>query len=141
MATFLFKTEPVEYSFADLQRDGVTTWTGVKNPTALIHLRAARAGDEVLFYHTGDERAIVGLARVVKAAYEDPADRGLNDRGEPKAAVVDLQPVKPLLRPVTLAAVKADKRFADFALVRLSRLSVMHVPPDLDRLLRTLGGI
>lgn len=141
MATFLFKTEPGEYSFADLQKDGVTRWSGVSNATALIHIRTARAGDDVLLYHTGDERAIVGLARVSKAAYEDPDNPGKNDRGEPRAAVVDLKPLKPFARPVTLAAIKADKRFAEFALVKLSRLSVMPVPPDLDRLLRAMGGL
>jgi predicted RNA-binding protein with PUA-like domain len=141
MATFLFKTEPSEYAFADLQRDGTTTWTGVSNASALIHLRTARKGDDVLIYHTGDERAIVGVARVVTAAYQDPKSPGLNDRGEPKAAVVDLKAIKPLPAPILLAAIKADPRFADFALVKLSRLSVMPVPPLIDRALRALGGL
>jgi len=121
MNRWLLKTEPSTYSYADLVRERRTTWDGVANPSALSHLRAMRKGDEAFVYHTGDEKAIVGIARVASDAYPDPK---LSD---PKRVVVDLEPVRPLEAPVTLATVKADKRFADFALVRISRLSVMPV--------------
>lgn len=141
MATFLLKTEPNDYSYADLERDGVTTWTGVKNPAALIALRTMRKGDLALIYHTGDEKAIVGVARVVKGAHADPKNPGENDRGEPKFAVVDLAPMKAAKSPVTLAALKADKRFAAFGLVKQSRLSAMPVPPELETLIRKMAGL
>ena len=121
MNRWLLKTEPSTYSYADLVRERRTTWDGVANPTALSHLRAMRKGDEAFVYHTGDEKAIVGIARVASDAYPDPK---LSD---PKRVVVDLEPVRPLEAPITLATVKADKRFVDFALVRISRLSVMPV--------------
>jgi predicted RNA-binding protein with PUA-like domain len=141
MATLLFKTEPGDYSFADLQREKRCVWTGVANPAALGHIRTAKAGDEVFIYHTGDEKAIVGLAAVVKAPYEDPKQPGKNAKGEPKFAVVDLKPLRAAKTPVTLAAVKADARFKAFPLVTQGRLSVMPVPADLDRALRSLAGL
>jgi predicted RNA-binding protein with PUA-like domain len=132
---WLAKTEPDEYAFADLQRDGHGVWDGVRNNTALIHLRRFAVGDQVLIYHTGRERAVVGLARVTRAAYPDPA------AGDPRYVVVDLAPVRPLPRPVTLAAIKADPAMADFDLVRLPRLSVMPVPAEVwDRVLAMGGG-
>ena len=141
MATFLFKTEPTEYSFDDLARDKRTTWSGVSNAAALAHLRTARKGDEVLVYHTGDEKAIVGLARVIADPYEDPERPGRTPSDEPKFAVVDLAPVQRAKTPITLATIKADKRFAAFALVKQSRLSVMAVPPPLERALREMAGL
>lgn len=141
MATLLFKTEPSEYSFADLAKVKRATWNGVTSNAALSHLRAAAVGDEVLIYHTGDEKAIVGLAKVVKKAYEDPAQPGLNARGEPKFAVVDLTAIRAVKMPVTLAQIKADTRFAKFPLVTQGRLSVMPVPADLDKVLRALTGL
>ncbi len=141
MPTFLFKTEPSEFSFADLVRDRRCTWDGVTNNAALAHLRTAAAGDEVLIYHTGDEKAIVGLAKVVKKPYEDPARPGLNAKSEPKFAVVDLAPVKAAKTPVTLAQIKADTRFAEFPLVTQGRLSVIPVPAAIDKALRTLAGL
>lgn len=140
MATFLFKTEPSEFSYADLAAKKTARWDGVSNPTALIHLRTAAAGDQVLIYHTGAEKAVVGLAQVARAAYEDPARPGRNDRGEPKFAVVDLKAVKPANTPVPLATLKADPRFKDFALIKLSRLSVMPVPHELTGILNKLAG-
>ena len=123
MTHWLVKSEPTTYSFDDLVRDGTTTWDGVKNPVAMKHLRAMQPGDDVLFYHTGNEKAIVGLATVVAAG--DP----------PK-----LKSKRRLARAVTLAEVKQDKAFADMALVRIGRLSVMPVAaPQYQRLL-TLGG-
>ena len=118
---FLFKEEPANYSFDDFARDGGTTWTGVKNPLAQKHLRSVKKGDLVFYYHTGDEKAVVGIAKAKSDAYPDPADQS------GKAHVVDLVPVKKLKQPVTLAAIKADKRFADFPLTYMPRLSVMPV--------------
>jgi predicted RNA-binding protein with PUA-like domain len=123
MNRWLLKTEPSTYAWADLVRERRATWDGVANPSALGHLRAMRKGDEAFIYHTGDEKAIVGIARVASDAYADPK------LADPKRVVVDLEPVRALKHPVTLASVKADKRFADFALVRISRLSVMPVTP------------
>jgi predicted RNA-binding protein with PUA-like domain len=118
---FLVKEEPENYSFDAFVTDGGTRWSGVKNPLAQKHLRSIQKGDEVFYYHTGKEKAVVGLAKAKGDAYPDPADK------TGKAYVVDLVPVRTLGRPVTLAEIKADKRFADFALVRMSRLSVMPV--------------
>lgn len=121
---WLLKTEPTSYAWADLVRDGRAVWDGVKNPAALSHLRAMQPGDEVFIYHTGDEKAVVGIARVVAAAYPDPKAK------DPRLVVVDLEPVRPLGSPVTLKAVKADPWFRDFALVRVPRLSVMPVSAE-----------
>jgi predicted RNA-binding protein with PUA-like domain len=141
MATFLLKTEPSTYSFADLVRDKRCTWDGVTNAAALIHLRSIKKGDEVLIYHTGDEKAIVGLARATSNAYEDPRQPGKTPQGQPKFAVIDLAPAKAAKSPVTLAAIKADQAFADFALVKISRLSVMPVPPAIEKALRETAGL
>lgn len=141
MATFLLKTEPGTYSFADLAKAKKCTWDGVSNPQALAFLRTMRKGDEVLVYHTGDEKAVVGLASVTKDPYEDPNQPGLTADGKPKFAVVDLAATRPAPKPVTLAALKADGRFESFLLVTHARLSVMPVPPDLDRTLRKLCGL
>jgi predicted RNA-binding protein with PUA-like domain len=141
VATWLVKTEPGEFSFEDLVRKGVSRWDGVSNPQALIHLRAMKDGDAVLVYHTGDERAIVGLAKVERAAYEDPARPGKNERGEAKFAVVDLRAVAAAREPVALARIKSDERFGEFALVRQGRLSVMPVPAELAAVLRSWAGL
>lgn len=133
MSTWLLKTEPSEYGFADLQRDKKTVWSGVSNNLALKHLREIKKGDTLLIYHTGDEKAVVGIAKAVSDAYADPK------AGDPKLAVVDAAPVKPLKQPVTLAQLKADKRFKDFALVKISRLSVMPVPDDVEAALLELA--
>jgi len=118
---FLVKEEPTHYNFDAFVEDGGTTWTGVKNPLAQKHLRSIKKGDAVFYYHTGDEKAVIGIARAATDAYPDPADKS------GKAHVVDLVPVKKLKRPVTLAEVKADKRFKDFPLTYMPRLSVMPV--------------
>jgi predicted RNA-binding protein with PUA-like domain len=141
MATFLFKTEPGDYSYPDLIADKRTVWTGVSNNAALAHLRAIRKGDEVLIYHTGDEKAIVGLATAASDPYPDPKSPGLNAAGLPRMPVVDLKPVRALKRPVTLAELKSDPHLATFALVRQPRLSVMPVPPDFDLAIRALAGL
>ena len=134
MAFWLLKTEPGDYAFADLERDGATVWDGIANNAALKHLRGARPGDLALVYHTGDERAAVGIAELTSAPYADPAET------DARLVVVDVKPVRRLARPVTLAAVKADPFFAGFALVREPRLSVMPVTPAQWRRLLELSG-
>ena len=118
---WLFKEEPSHYSYDDLVRDGRTSWTGVRNPVAQKHLRAVQKGDRIFFYHTGDEKAVVGVAKAAGPAYLDPADK------DGKLYAVDVAPVRKLTQPVTLAAIKADKAFASFPLTRIPRLSVMPV--------------
>jgi len=118
---FLVKEEPESYSYDEFAKDGGTMWSGVRNPVAQRNLQSIRKGDRVFYYHTGKEKAIVGIAKASGNAYPDPEDP------TGKWHVVDLVPVKKLRQPVTLAAVKADKRFADFALTRVPRLSVMPV--------------
>lgn len=131
MAIWLAKTEAGDYSLADLRRDGSTAWDGVSNPLALRHMRAMQPGDRVLIYHTGRERAIVGIAEVVRAAYQDAA-------GE---TVVDVAFRAELARPVTLAEVKEEPGLAGWELVRLSRLSVMPVPPEAWAFIARLSGL
>jgi predicted RNA-binding protein with PUA-like domain len=116
---WLLKTEPSAYSFADLERDGRAVWDGVTNPAALRNLRAMQPGEQALVYHTGDEKAAVGIAKVTKAAYPDPKSRN------PRLVVVDLEPVARLPRPISLAEIKALPVFADSPLVRQGRLSVV----------------
>ena len=118
---WLFKEEPSNYSFDAFAKDGSTVWSGVKNPVAQRNLRSVKKGDAVFYYHTGDEKSVVGIAKASRDAYPDPKDKA------GKAFVVDIVPVKKLARPVTLKEIKADAFFADFALVRISRLSVMPV--------------
>src|SRR6184192_3110829 len=118
---WLFKEEPSNYSFDGLLNDKSTVWSGVRNPVAQRHLHAVKKGDRIFYYHTGDEKQIVGIAKALGNAYPDPSEPA------GKAAVVDVAPVKKLPRPVTLKEIKADPFFKDFALVRISRLSVMPV--------------
>ena len=118
---WLVKEEPSNYSFEQFLADGSTVWSGVKNPLAQRNLRTMKNGDRVFYYHTGNEKAIIGTARVTKVAYPDPKDKS------GKLMVVELAADKKLKRPVTLAEIKASGRFADFPLVRLPRLSVMPV--------------
>src|SRR5882672_1183055 len=118
---WLFKEEPSNYSFDAFAKDKKTVWSGVKNPVAQKNLRSVKKGDSVFYYHTGDEKSVVGIAKASRDAYPDPKDK------TGKAHVVDIVPVKKLKRPVTLAEIKADPFFKDFALVRISRLSVMPV--------------
>jgi predicted RNA-binding protein with PUA-like domain len=118
---WLFKEEPTHYGYDDFVKDKRTAWSGVKNPVAQRHLHAVTKGDRIFYYHTGDEKQIVGIAKALGDAYPDPKDPN------GKMAVVDVAPVKKLPRPVTLKEIKADARFKDFALVRISRLSVMPV--------------
>ena len=121
MAYWLFKEEPDHNSFDQLLRDKRAVWSGVQNNLALKHLRSIKKGDHVLYYHTGKEKAAVGVMEVVKGPYPDPTEN------DPRLVVVDVKPVRRLDRPVSLAEIKANPKFADFALVRISRLSIMPV--------------
>jgi predicted RNA-binding protein with PUA-like domain len=131
MSAWLFKTEPSEYSFADLVRDRTTTWSGVKNATALIHLRKIAKGDTVVIYHTGTERNAVGLAKVSRGAYPDPALK------DPKRVVVDLAAGAAFKAPVPLAAFRADPVLATTDLIRITRLSI--VPLDARQMARVMA--
>jgi predicted RNA-binding protein with PUA-like domain len=133
MAHWLFKEEPGTYSFADLERDGSTTWSGVTNALAQKHLRAIKKGDTVFFYHTGDEKAVVGVMEVTADPTSDPDDPA------GKRVVVAVKPLRKLKQPVPLAAIKADKAFAEWELVRISRLSVMPVPDALWKKIEAMG--
>jgi predicted RNA-binding protein with PUA-like domain len=129
MATFVLKTEPSEYSFSDLVREKRAMWSGVSNAAACAHLRSMRPGDEAYIYHTGSEKAIVGLAQVVSTAYGDPGQLkdgkpALNAKGELAAPVVDVSAVR-AVGPLPLAVLKADERFANCPLVTQGRLSVV----------------
>ena len=135
MALWLFKVEPDCYSFADLKRDKKTNWDGVSNAAAQKNLRAVAKGDRVLYYHTGDEKAVVGIAEVIGGPTIDPAD----DAG--KKVYVTVKPVTALAAPVTLAAIKADPAFAGWELVRLPRLSVMPVTVEYWARVEELAGV
>lgn len=132
-ATWILKTEPSTYAFADLVRDRRTRWDGIRNPVAQKHLRAMQPGDEAWIYHTGAERQIVGRARVVSPPYPDPTAGGLY--------AVDLEAGDPFPRPVSLATIKGDPRCAELALVRQGRLSVVPVPLGLRPVLAGWGGL
>ncbi len=121
MKRWLLKSDPDDYSARDLERDGRTEWDGVRNPTALKHLRSMSTGDQVLMYHSGPQKSVVATAVIIAEPYNDPAD------ATGKLICVDIEFVKWLAEPVPLAAIKADPFFADFDLVRISRLSVMPV--------------
>ncbi|HJU42952.1 MAG TPA: EVE domain-containing protein [Vicinamibacterales bacterium] len=121
---WLVKEEPENYSYTTFLKDRTTVWAGVRNPVAQRNLREMKKGDRVFFYHTGKEKAIVGTATVTKTAYPDPKDKSGS------LVVVELAAGKSLRRPVTLAEIKADKRFADMPLVRIARLSVQPVTDD-----------
>jgi len=135
MAAFVFKTEPSDFAFADLVKKKTARWDGVKNPVALKHLRTAGVGDTVVIYHTGDEKSAVGLAKVVRAPYPDPATKN------EKLVVVDLAADRPLPSPVPLAAIRADSLLAQTELVRMPRLSVVPLNPAQLARLRKLGGL
>jgi len=119
---WLVKEEPENYSYSQFLSDKTTVWAGVRNPVAQRNLREMKKGDRVFFYHTGKEKAVIGTATVAKTAYPDPKNENL--------VVVELAAGKALKRPVTLADIKADKRFKDMPLVRIARLSVQPVTDD-----------
>lgn len=134
MAYWLVKSEPDAFSWDEQVAHGTEPWTGVRNATARLNLRAMKPGDLAFFYHSNVGKEIVGIVEVVRAAYPDPtAEKG-------DWVCVDMKAVGPVPKPVTLVAIKADPDFAEFALVRQSRLSVMPVPPDLWKKLCRMGG-
>ena len=135
MAYWLVKSEPFKYSYEQLEKDKQTTWDGVRNYAARINLRAMKKGDEVLFYHSNEGLAIVGIAKVAKEAYQDPTT------DDEAWVAVDLKPYKKIKKPVTLEQVKTDKRLKDMALVRLGRLSVQPVTDDEWKIIMELGGM
>lgn len=125
MATrWLFKTEPSVYCYQQLEKDNKTVWDGVANNLALKNLKDIKKGEQIFIYHTGDEKAAVGVARALSGAYPDP------EKDDPKMLVVDIEPVRALKRPVTLAEVKAHPKLKNFDLVRNSRLSIMKVSDE-----------
>ena len=128
---WLVKEEPLNYSYSQFLTDRTTVWAGVRNPVAQRNLREMKKGDRVFFYHTGKEKAVIGTATVSKTAYPDPKDASL--------VVVELAAGKALKRPVTLAEIKADKRFTDMPLVRIARLSVQPVTDDQWEMIEAIG--
>ncbi len=133
MAYWLVKSEPAEWSWDDQVRAGVERWDGVRNPQAQRYLRSMRRGDLAFFYHTGTERRVVGIVEVVREAYPDPSD--------PKQVVVDVQAVRPLARPVTLAEIRADARLQHLLLLRQPRLSVVPIDPASWARICAMGGL
>ena len=132
---WIVKTEPSTYSYDELERQKNAVWDGVKNNLALKHLRQMMPGDRVLVYHTGDEKAVVGVAQVMSQAYPDPKQK------DPKLAVVDLKAAGRLPQAVPLGEIKKDRAFADLGLVRMGRLSVMPASAEqFDRILK-MGGM
>lgn len=121
---WLFKTEPSAYSFQQLQKEKRAVWDGIKNNLALKHLSGIKKGDEILIYHTGDEKAAVGIARALSGAYPD------RQKKDPKLLVVEIEPAKRLPRPVSLTEMKANAKLVKFDLLRLPRLSVMPVSEE-----------
>jgi predicted RNA-binding protein with PUA-like domain len=134
-AYWILKTEPSTYSFDRLVSEHRAVWDGVTNALALKHIRSMAKGDHAGIYHTGDEKALVGLARIASDPYPDPKG------DDPKLAVVDIEAGGRLAHPVTLATIKADPAFAELGLVRMSRLSVVPVPPDLWKRLLAMSGV
>jgi len=131
---WLVKQEPSSYSWSNFVADGETSWTGVRNFTARNNLRKMQKSDEVLFYHSGEEKAVVGIAKVVRTAYPDrTAEEG-------DWSTVDLAAVKPLARPVTLREIKGNSRLKGIPLIRQSRLSVMHVAEPEFREIVNMGA-
>ncbi len=135
MRYWLLKSEPSAYSWDRLVKEKRTDWSGVRNHQAANNLKAMKRGDHAFFYHSGEGPAIVGIAEIVKEAYPDPGDK------EGRFVMVDVAPLAPVKTPVSLAAIKAEKRLADFALVRQSRLSVVPVSAEEWRLLCQMGGV
>ena len=132
MAYWLMKSEPGSYGWDDLVRDGVTEWDGIRNPAARLHLRAMAVGDEAFFYHSGTDKAAVGIMRIARAGAPDPKDANW--------VSVRVEPVKPLPRPVTLKAMKAEPRLAKLEMLRQSRLSVSPVRDEEWAVVLELAG-
>ncbi len=134
MAHWLVKSEPSVYSYEQLEKDKGTCWSGVRNYAARIHLKAMKKGDDVFFYHSNEGTDIVAIAKVAKEFYQDPTT------DDDAWVAVDLKPVRKLKQPVTLAKIKADKRLANMALVRLGRLSVQPVTNDEWKIVLEMAG-
>ncbi|MBL0270945.1 MAG: EVE domain-containing protein [Chitinophagaceae bacterium] len=134
MAYWLAKSEPFVYSWDDLVKEKQTSWTGVRNYAARLHLRAMKKGEEVLFYHSNEGTSIIGIAKVVKEAYQDPTT------DDDRWVAVDLKPFKKLKQPVSLDTIKKDKRLTEMALVRISRLSVQPVSEEEWKVVMELAG-
>src|SRR5215203_6632908 len=134
MAYWLVKSEPSAYSWDQLEKDKQTDWTGIRNYSARLHLRAMKKGDEVFFYHSNEGLEIVGIAKVVREAYQDPTT------DDEAWVVVDLKPVKKLKAPVSLQQIKGEKRLKDMALLRLSRLSVQPVTEEEWKVVMEMSG-
>ena len=132
MATWLFKSDPDTYSWADLKTKAREVWDGVKNPLALKHLRSVKKGDEILIYHSGLDKAIVGIAKAVSEAYPDPKEKS------GKLFVIDIAPEKDFPKPLTLSLIKSQSALKNWELVRMSRLSVMPVNPEQRKILLRL---
>jgi len=141
LPVLLFKTEPGEFAFADLQARGRSRWDGVTAPAAVLALRGARAGDLVWIYHSGGDKAVVGIARCLGDAYADPARPDRTKAGEVRYAVVDLEAVRSLPTPVTLDALKREPACADLPMLKQSRLSVMRVSPGASSAIARLAGL
>ena len=133
MARWLLKTEPDCYSFDDLARDKKTVWDGVSNALALKHIRSMKKGDLALIYHTGDQRAAVGIAKIVSNPYPDPSVE------DDRQVIVDVKPDRKLANPVTLSDIKADKTFTGWDLLRIGRLSVVPVPEKMWKRIENLA--
>ena len=133
MNYFLVKSEPETYSWQQFAKDDKTMWEGVRNYAARIHLRAMKNGDLVLFYHSGEDKAVFGIAKVVKEAYQDPTTTE-------DWSVIDLVPVNALKKSVTLSAIKAEKKLKNIYLVRQGRLSVMPLGKDEFELIVKMGS-
>ena len=134
MAHWLIKSEPSVYSWDMFVKDKKTSWTGVRNAQAAINLKAMKTGDLCFFYHSNEGKEIVGIAKVTKTAYIDPTDKA------GKAVTVDVAPVEPVKKPVTLADIKADPKFKELGLVRQSRLSVSPVSDEHWKLILKMAG-
>ncbi len=134
MSHWLIKSEPFKYSWDDLVKDGRTHWNGVRNHQAALYLKAMQIGEEVLFYHSNEGLAVVGIAQVVATAYPDPSD----EKG--KFVMVDVAPVRPLATPVTLAAMKAEPRLAGMKMFQQFRLSVAPISDAEWDVIVAMGG-
>lgn len=133
MAYWLLKTEPSVYAWDQLVKDKKTTWDGVTNTTALKHIRTMKKGDQAIIYHTGDERAAIGLAEITTNPYADPK------QDDEKLVVFDLKPKTKLASPVTLTQIKSDPAFAGWDLLRISRLSIVPVTPEIWKRIELLS--
>lgn len=141
MTTYLLKTEPDEFSYDDLVKAKTEPWDGVTNAAAQKHMRSIKKGDKAFIYHTGNEKRIAGLAEVVRGAYPDPDKPGETAAGQTKFVLFDCKPLKAATKSCTLADIKADDRFNEFVLVKQARLSVMPVPAEIAKALRSMAGL